>query len=64
MKNPGRDMPRVIHTALPVVICLFVLKLSDEGAFVGANLGYFAVLPMEIVTNSRTIGLVNLFRRC
>jgi hypothetical protein len=59
MKNPGRDIPRVVHTAVPIVIscnisflCLIVVS------FVIANIGYFAVLPVSVVINSKTLALV------
>jgi hypothetical protein len=26
LKNPGRDLPRVIHTAVPLVICISQLR--------------------------------------
>jgi hypothetical protein len=59
MKNPGRDIPRVVHTAVPIVIrrnsaFLYLTVVS----FVITNIGYFAVLPVSVVINSKTLALV------
>ncbi|OBT45067.1 hypothetical protein VE00_05153 [Pseudogymnoascus sp. WSF 3629] len=42
-RNPGRDLPRVIHPAMPMVIASYLL----------ANMAYFFVLPLD------TIGALN-----
>ncbi|KAF2159643.1 hypothetical protein M409DRAFT_29962 [Zasmidium cellare ATCC 36951] len=47
MKNPSRDLPKVIHTALPVVIVAYIL----------ANLSYFFVLPPETINTSNTVAV-------
>uniref|UniRef100_A0A060T299 ARAD1A06600p n=1 Tax=Blastobotrys adeninivorans TaxID=409370 RepID=A0A060T299_BLAAD len=47
MKNPARDIPRVIHTAMPVVIIAYVL----------ANLSYYLVLTQEEILGSTTVTL-------
>lgn len=45
--NPARDVPRVIHTAIPVVIVSYLL----------ANVAYFLVLPLRVSEGSNTIAL-------
>ena len=50
MKNPARDLPRVIMVGLPLVILCYIL----------ANVAYYAVLPSHIVTNSNAIALVSI----
>ncbi|KAK4550744.1 hypothetical protein LTR36_000323 [Oleoguttula mirabilis] len=47
MLNPGRDLPRTIHTSLPLVILAYVL----------ANLGYIFVLPAEVINGSNTVAV-------
>lgn len=47
MVHPSRDLPKVIHTSIPVVILAYIL----------ANLAYIFVLPTEIVNNSNTIAV-------
>ncbi|EIW85159.1 L-methionine transporter [Coniophora puteana RWD-64-598 SS2] len=47
MKNPGRDIPRAIHSSMAIVITLFVL----------ANVSYFAVLDKDTVGLSNTVAL-------
>lgn len=47
MKNPSRDLPKVIHTALPIVIVSYIL----------ANLSYFFVLPTETINTSNTVAV-------
>ena len=60
MRNPGKDLPRVIHTAVPSVICKYYsFTGSNKGAFAAANLGYFTVLPWTVMSDSHTIGLVS-----
>ncbi|KAF4780426.1 amino acid permease [Colletotrichum scovillei] len=46
-RNPSRDLPRVIHTAMPLVILSYVL----------ANIAYFLVLPLAAVNASNTIAV-------
>ena len=43
-KNPSRDLPRVIHTSLPLVIVSYIL----------ANISYFFVLPASVIESSNT----------
>lgn len=47
-RNPARDLPRVIHTAMPLVIVSYVL----------ANVAYFLVLPLATVYASNTIAVM------
>ncbi|KAL2855518.1 amidase signature domain-containing protein [Aspergillus pseudoustus] len=46
-KNPNRDLPRVIHTAMPLVIVSYLL----------ANISYFFVLPHSTIEASNTIAV-------
>ncbi|KAL9084725.1 MAG: hypothetical protein Q9159_005080 [Coniocarpon cinnabarinum] len=45
--NPTRDLPRVIHTSLPMVIIAYLL----------ANVAYFLVLPLKVTSGSQTIAV-------
>ncbi|EME46995.1 hypothetical protein DOTSEDRAFT_69096 [Dothistroma septosporum NZE10] len=47
MKNPSRDLPKVIHTALPVVMVSYIL----------ANLAYIFVLTPTIINSSNTVAV-------
>ena len=47
MVNPARDIPRVVHTAQPIVIMAYVL----------ANLSYFAVLPLASIQRTHAVAL-------
>ena len=59
MKNPSRDLSRVIHSAVPIVISIHQdFRAHDVVSYLAANIGYFAVLPMNIITSSETIALV------
>ncbi|CAO2648387.1 Nn.00g076540.m01.CDS01 [Neocucurbitaria sp. VM-36] len=46
-KNPTRDLPRVIHTSLPLVILCYLL----------ANVSYFLVLPTSVIESSNTVAV-------
>lgn len=46
-KNPNRDLPRVIHTAMPAVIFCYVL----------ANIAYFFVLPAATIASTNTVAV-------
>ncbi|RDW83962.1 putative amino acid transporter [Aspergillus mulundensis] len=46
-KNPNRDLPRVIHTAMPLVIVSYLL----------ANISYFFVLPHSTIEATNTIAV-------
>ncbi|KAF3049935.1 hypothetical protein E8E11_009773 [Didymella keratinophila] len=46
-KNPARDLPRVIHTSLPLVILCYIL----------ANISYFLVLPSHVIESSNTVAV-------
>lgn len=46
-KNPARDLPRVIHTSLPLVILCYIL----------ANISYFLVLPASVIESSNTVAV-------
>ncbi|KAJ9662661.1 hypothetical protein H2201_005945 [Coniosporium apollinis] len=45
--NPARDLPRVIHTSLPLVIASYIL----------ANIAYFFVLPLSTIESSNTVAV-------
>ncbi|KAI1497560.1 amino acid transporter-like protein [Biscogniauxia marginata] len=47
-RNPSRDLPRVIHTAMPLVIISYLL----------ANFSYFLVLPRETINSSNTVAVM------
>lgn len=47
-RNPSRDLPRVIHTAMPMVILSYVM----------ANVAYFLVLPLSSTNSSNTIAVL------
>lgn len=47
-RNPHRDLPRVIHTAMPLVIVSYVL----------ANVAYFLVLSMDAINATNTVAVV------
>ncbi|RVD83232.1 uncharacterized protein DFL_007628 [Arthrobotrys flagrans] len=47
MKNPTRDLPRVIHSAMPLVISCYLL----------ANVSYFFVLPSSVIASSTTVAV-------
>lgn len=46
-RNPGRDLPRVIHTAMPLVIASYLL----------ANVAYFFVLPTKVINSTNTVAV-------
>ena len=46
-KNPTRDLPRVIHTAMPIVLLSYLL----------ANVSYFFVLPKATIDSSNTVAV-------
>ena len=45
--NPSRDLPRVIHTAMPLVIVSYLM----------ANVAYIFVLPPAVIDSSNTIAV-------
>ncbi|KAH0609760.1 uncharacterized protein H6S33_012306 [Morchella sextelata] len=47
MKNAKRDLPRVIHSAMPIVITSYLL----------ANVAYYLVLPGSTISQSNTIAV-------
>ncbi|KAL2025107.1 hypothetical protein VTK56DRAFT_109 [Thermocarpiscus australiensis] len=47
-RNASRDLPRVIHTAMPLVIVSYLL----------ANIAYFLVLPQDIINSSNTVAVM------
>lgn len=47
-RNPSRDLPRVIHTAMPLVILSYIL----------ANIAYFFVLPRADLNSSNTVAVL------
>lgn len=47
-RNPSRDLPRVIHTAMPLVILSYIL----------ANVAYFFVLPLTVLNSSNTVAVL------
>ena len=46
-KNPSKDLPRVIHTAMPAVILCYLL----------ANVSYIFVLPLETINKTNTVAV-------
>lgn len=46
-KNPSKDLPRVIHTAMPAVILCYIL----------ANVAYIFVLPIATINKSNTVAV-------
>lgn len=48
LRNVRRDLPRVIHGSMAIVLVLYML----------ANVSYFLVLPKDAVAHSNTIALV------
>ena len=46
-RNPSRDLPRVIHSAMPIVIISYIL----------ANVSYFLVLPLATINSSNTVAV-------
>ncbi|KAK4945572.1 hypothetical protein LTR10_015191 [Elasticomyces elasticus] len=46
-KNPSRDLPRVLHTAMPAVIACYLL----------ANVAYIFVLPQATIDKSNTVAV-------
>ena len=46
-KNPSRDLPRVLHTAMPLVILFYIL----------ANVSYFFVLPLTTIESSNVVAV-------
>ncbi|KAG0044227.1 hypothetical protein BGZ83_010520 [Gryganskiella cystojenkinii] len=47
MKNPTKDLPRVIFAGVPIVIIFYLL----------ANTAYYAVLPEAVVMNTNTVAI-------
>lgn len=47
-RNPSRDLPRVIHTAMPLVIISYIL----------ANVSYFLVLPLDTINSTNTVAVM------
>jgi amino acid transporter len=47
-RNPGRDLPRVLHTAMPLIILSYTL----------ANVAYFFVLPIAVIKSTNTIAVM------
>ncbi len=45
--NPNKDLPRVIHTAMPLVILSYLL----------ANVAYIFVLPLRTIESSNTVAV-------
>lgn len=48
MIHPCRDLPRTIHTSLPLVILAYIL----------ANLSYIFVLPPDVIDGSNTVAVI------
>ncbi|KAA8896310.1 amino acid permease-domain-containing protein [Sphaerosporella brunnea] len=47
MRNPTHDLPRVIHTGMPIVILSYLL----------ANMSYYFVLPGSVIGSSNTVAV-------
>ncbi|KAI9657915.1 MAG: hypothetical protein M1821_002572 [Bathelium mastoideum] len=45
--NPSRDLPRVIHTSIPIVIISYLL----------CNIAYFFVLDLAVINSSNTVAV-------
>ncbi|POS85105.1 hypothetical protein EPUL_003817, partial [Erysiphe pulchra] len=46
-RNPTRDLPKVIHTAMPLVILCYIF----------ANISYFLVLPLNTLNSTDTVAV-------
>ena len=46
-QNPNRDLPRVLHTSMALVVVSYLL----------ANIAYFLVLPLEVIESSNTVAV-------
>ena len=46
-RNPHRDLPRVIHTAMPLVMTMYL----------AASVAYIFVLPQDVIVSSNTIAV-------
>jgi L-type amino acid transporter 6 len=51
MKNPFRDLPRVINSAMAVVIFGFVIM----------NIALYIVLPMAMIRERETVAVVRYY---
>lgn len=47
LRNPTKNLPRVIHFSMGIVIALYIM----------ANLSYFIVLPVDAISHSNTVAL-------
>jgi amino acid transporter len=47
-RNAARDLPRIIHTAMPLVIISYIL----------ANMAYFFVLPLAAINSSNAVAVM------
>jgi amino acid transporter len=45
--NPSRDLPRIIHTSVPLVMVSYIL----------ANIAYYFVLPSSVINSSNTVAV-------
>ncbi|MCJ1226451.1 hypothetical protein MMC12_003103 [Toensbergia leucococca] len=52
MEDPSRNLPRVLHHAMSVVISLFIL----------ANIAFYSIFPLEVVKTTNAIALGNVHR--
>lgn len=48
MKDPSRDLPRVVHFAMPTIVICYILT----------NLAYYVVIPWDEVSASKAIAVV------
>ena len=48
LKDPLRNLPRVLSTAMALVISVFIL----------ANMAYFVVLPLDVLMKTNTVAMV------
>lgn len=51
MKNPSRDLPRVVHFAIPIVMACFIF----------INISYYVILPRNVLQTSDAIAVVRSF---
>lgn len=48
MKDPSRDLPRVVHFGMPTVLCCYIL----------INMAYYVVIPWDELSASNAIAVV------
>lgn len=51
MRNPSRDLPRVVNFSIPIVMACFILT----------NVSYYIILPRNVLQGSDAIAVVGSF---